>query len=93
MLLFVVNFSLQISARLRKELAASNLQLLREYTFNTPSEAKEAVDLLRVSEYFSYNIDIAMLPIPQNSPARITFLNMYSVHAAEVLCQVRIDIR
>ena len=24
----------------------------------------------------------------QNSPARIIFLNMYSVHAAEVLCQV-----
>ena len=51
MFLFVANeFSLQISARLSKELAASNLQLLREYTFNTRSEAKETVNLLKVSK-------------------------------------------
>ena len=43
---------MQIAARLRKELPASNLQLIREYTFNTDSEAMEAVELLRVSEYY-----------------------------------------
>ena len=46
------NFSMQITARLRKELLASNLQLIREYTFNTGSEAMEAVELLKVSEYY-----------------------------------------
>ena len=40
---------LQIATRLRQELAASNLQLIREFTFNTEQNVTQAVESLRVS--------------------------------------------
>ena len=39
---------MQIAERLRLDLAASNLQLTREYTFNTEGNVKQAVEALKV---------------------------------------------
>ena len=46
--------ALQIAERLRLELAASNLRLTREYTFNTEGNVKQAVEALRVCEPMGY---------------------------------------
>ena len=60
--LFVMKFyyqclyvhALQIAERLRLELATSNLQLTREYTFTTEGNAKQAVEALRVCKPMCY---------------------------------------
>ena len=47
---------MQIAERLRLDLAASNLQLTREYTFNTEGNVKQAVEALKVCEHICYYV-------------------------------------
>lgn len=42
---------LQFATKLKKKLDESNLQLIREFTFNTEDSVNETVQSLKVSEY------------------------------------------
>ena len=46
-----INVRTKITTILRQELAAANLQLIREFTFNPDGNPRKAVDSLKVSEY------------------------------------------
>ena len=51
-----VNRHTQIAKELKEQLAASNLQLVREFTFNSEDNPREAVNSVRVSDHDQLNI-------------------------------------